>query len=43
MKSNRRNFFKQSSLAGIGLVGDNILPKIISVNEKKLFPNLIIF
>ncbi len=34
MKSNRRNFLKLSGLAGVGLVGANILPSCIQTIEK---------
>ena len=40
MKSNRRNFFKLSGLAGIGLVGANLLPASVSAKEKKAGSNL---
>jgi predicted dehydrogenase len=39
MKSNRRNFFKLSGLAGVGLVSANILPASVSAAEKKGFSN----
>ena len=34
MKSNRRNFLKLSGLAGISLVGANILPSCAPAPEK---------
>jgi hypothetical protein len=40
MKSNRRNFFKLSGLAGISLVGANILPICVSATEKNAVSNL---
>jgi len=40
MKSNRRIFFKLSGLAGISLVGANILPICVSATEKNAVSNL---
>jgi predicted dehydrogenase len=40
MKSNRRNFFKLTGLAGIGLVGANLLPASVSAKEKNTRSNL---
>jgi hypothetical protein len=40
MKSNRRNFLKLSGLAGVGLVGANILPACATAPEKKIVSNL---
>ena len=40
MKSNRRNFLKLSGLAGVGLVGANILPECAPALEKNAVSNL---
>lgn len=40
MNSNRRNFLKLSGLAGVGLVGANILPACAIAPEKNIVSNL---